>query len=124
MPTLTLSSFEWDQHLARLDLPDLRINYDPIDPDQFERPINSFCIETGQDNEELPLHSHKKGQLVVASHGSVMCRAPGGLWIVPPQGAGRRRKSPPRCSSASPSRWARARWRRARWLPPSKSRRT
>lgn len=87
MPTLTLSSFEWDQHLARLDLPDLRINYDPIDPDQFERPINSFCIETGQDNEELPLHSHKKGQLVVASHGSVMCRAPGGLWIVPPQGA-------------------------------------
>lgn len=68
-------------------LPDLRINYDPIDPDQFDRPIVSFCIETGENNDELPLHSHKKGQLVVASHGSVMCRAPGGLWIVPPQGA-------------------------------------
>lgn len=76
-----------DHGLARMILPDLRISYDPIDPDQFDRPIVSFCIETGEDNDELPLHSHKKGQLVVASHGSVMCRAPGGLWIVPPQGA-------------------------------------
>ncbi|MDI4238168.1 helix-turn-helix transcriptional regulator [Bradyrhizobium sp. 31Argb] len=80
-------AFETDHGFARMNLPDLRINYDPIDPDQFDRPIVSFCIETGQDNDELPLHSHKKGQLVVASHGSVMCRAPGGLWIVPPQGA-------------------------------------
>jgi AraC-like DNA-binding protein len=85
MPTSAAS--ETDYRLLRMNLPDLRINYDPIDPDQFDRPIVSFCIETGQDNDELPLHSHKKGQLVVASHGSVMCRAPGGLWIVPPQGA-------------------------------------
>lgn len=78
---------EFDPGFARMDLPDLRINYDPIDPDQFDRPIVSFSIETNEDNDELPLHSHKKGQLVVASHGSVMCRTPGGLWIVPPQGA-------------------------------------
>lgn len=77
----------YESDLARMDLPDLRLNYDPIDPDQFDRPIVAMCIETGQNNDELPLHSHKKGQLVVASHGSVMCRAPGGLWIVPPQGA-------------------------------------
>jgi AraC-like DNA-binding protein len=80
-------AFQADPSLARMDLPKLRINYDPVDPDQFDRPIVSFGIETGQDNDELPLHSHKKAQLVVASHGSVMCRAPGGLWIVPPQGA-------------------------------------
>ncbi len=76
-------AFETDDGFARMNLPDLRINYDPIDPDQFDRPVVSFCLETGQDNDELPLHSHKKGQLVVASHGSVMCRVPGGLWIVP-----------------------------------------
>lgn len=70
-----------------MEFPELRINYDVIDPDQFDRPINSFWIETGEDNKDLPLHSHKKGQLVVAAHGSVMCRAPGGLWIVPPRGA-------------------------------------
>jgi AraC-like DNA-binding protein len=76
-----------DYGLPRLTLPDLQINYTPIDPDYFDRPIVSICIETGQNDDELPLHSHQKGQLVVASHGSVMCRAPGGLWIVPPQGA-------------------------------------
>lgn len=78
---------KYDPDFARMDLPDLRINYDPVDPDQFDRPITSFCLETSEDNDDLPLHSHRKGQLVVASHGSVMCRAPGGLWIVPPQGA-------------------------------------
>ncbi|MGY3694765.1 AraC-like DNA-binding protein [Bradyrhizobium sp. USDA 3240] len=80
-------ALETDQGFARMNVPDVRINYDPIDPDQFDRPIVAMSIETGQGNEELPLHSHRKGQLVVASHGSVMCRAPGGLWIVPPQGA-------------------------------------
>ena len=79
--------YDEDHGFARMNLPDVRINYDPIDPDQFDRPIVSLCIETGEGNDELPLHAHKKGQLVVASHGSVMCRAPGGLWIVPPQGA-------------------------------------
>jgi AraC-like DNA-binding protein len=83
----TSPAFDADNGLPRMNLPDLRINYDPIDPDLLDRPITSFCIETGEDNDELPLHSHQKGQLVVASHGSVMCRAPGGLWIVPPQGA-------------------------------------
>jgi AraC-like DNA-binding protein len=78
---------KYDPDFARMDLPDLRINYDPVDPDQFDRPITSFCLETSEDNDDLPLHSHRKGQLVVASLGSVMCRAPGGLWIVPPQGA-------------------------------------
>jgi hypothetical protein len=41
------NAFEMDNGLARMDLPDLRINYDPVDPDQFDRPIISFCIETG-----------------------------------------------------------------------------
>jgi AraC-like DNA-binding protein len=76
-----------DDGLPRMKLPDLRINYAPIDPDSLDRPVVSFCIETRQNDDELPLHAHKNGQLVVASRGSVMCRAPGGLWIVPPQGA-------------------------------------
>jgi AraC-like DNA-binding protein len=80
-------SFTSDPSFTRMEFPELRINYDVIDPDQFDRPINSFWIETDQDNKDLPLHSHRKGQLVVAAHGSVMCRAPGGLWIVPPRGA-------------------------------------
>ena len=30
---------EFDRDFARMDLPDLRINYDPVDPDQFDRPV-------------------------------------------------------------------------------------
>jgi AraC-like DNA-binding protein len=73
--------------LPKMQLPDLQINYLPIDPDKVERDVFSYCIETGQNDDELPLHSHRKGQLVIVSRGSVMCRAPGSLWIVPPQGA-------------------------------------
>ncbi|MCP4616760.1 MAG: AraC family transcriptional regulator [Bradyrhizobium sp.] len=70
-----------------MQLPQLRINYNPIDPDRLDRPVISVCIETRRNDDELPLHSHYKGQLVVASRGAVMCRAVDGLWIVPPQGA-------------------------------------
>lgn len=70
-----------------MQLPDLRINYEPLDPDFLDRPVVSIAIETRQNDDELPMHTHRKGQLVVASRGSVMCRAPDGLWIVPPQGA-------------------------------------
>lgn len=73
--------------LPMLDLPELRINYTPIDPDRLDRPVISVCIETRKNDDELPMHSHNKGQLVISSRGSVMCRAPDGLWIVPPQGA-------------------------------------
>lgn len=83
-----------DTHLSQLstllpmmDLPDLQINYTPIDPDCLDRPVISVCIETQKDDDDLPMHSHNKGQLVISSRGSVMCRAPDGLWIVPPQGA-------------------------------------
>lgn len=76
-----------DAGLRMMQLPDLSINYAPIDPDFLDRPVISVCIETRQNDDELPMHVHKKGQLVVASRGSVMCRAPDGLWIVPPQGA-------------------------------------
>jgi len=30
------------------------------------------------------LHQHRQGQLIVALHGAVTCRAESGVWIVPP----------------------------------------
>ncbi len=84
MQTFTVDD---DYPLPRMKLPGLQINYTPIDPDAVDRPVASMCIETKANDDELPLHAHRKGQLVVASRGSVTCRAPGGLWIVPPQGA-------------------------------------
>jgi len=81
------SQFNVESSLPMMDLPDLRINYTPIDPDRLDRPVVSACIETRPDDDSLPLHTHRKGQLVLATRGSVMCRAPDGLWVVPPQGA-------------------------------------
>jgi AraC-like DNA-binding protein len=34
---------------------------------------------------EIPVHKHRKGQLVLAVHGAVTCQVAGALWIVPPQ---------------------------------------
>jgi AraC-like DNA-binding protein len=64
-----------------------KIEYRPFDPDFFDPPVTAVLLETGGINDELPMHVHRKGQLVVALRGSVMCRSPGGWWIVPPNGA-------------------------------------
>ncbi|MGO4158756.1 helix-turn-helix transcriptional regulator [Cupriavidus sp. YAF13] len=34
---------------------------------------------------EIPVHQHRKGQLVLALHGAVTCQVEGAFWIVPPQ---------------------------------------
>ncbi|HGK3966188.1 MULTISPECIES: AraC family transcriptional regulator [Enterobacteriaceae] len=33
---------------------------------------------------EVPVHSHRKGQLIIALYGAVICRAENDIWIVPP----------------------------------------
>ncbi|MET1113563.1 MAG: helix-turn-helix transcriptional regulator [Comamonas sp.] len=42
-------------------------------------------VEISQNDAEQPIHRHRKGQLVLALHGSVTCEVPQGMWIVPPQ---------------------------------------
>jgi AraC-like DNA-binding protein len=66
---------------------ELKIDYQPFDPDSLDPSVTAVLLETGGKNEELPMHVHRKGQLVVALRGSVMCRSPSGWWIVPPNGA-------------------------------------
>jgi AraC-like DNA-binding protein len=67
--------------------PGSKIEYHPFDPDFFDPPVIAVLLEPGGRNDELPMHVHRKGQLVVALRGSVMCRSPSGWWIVPPNGA-------------------------------------
>jgi AraC-like DNA-binding protein len=64
-----------------------KIDYYPFDPDFFDPPVTAVLLEPTGSNDELPMHVHRKGQLVVALRGSVMCRSPTGWWIVPPNGA-------------------------------------
>ncbi|KAA0576284.1 helix-turn-helix transcriptional regulator [Azospirillum sp. Sh1] len=69
------------------DLTGLRVSFTALDPDDFARPLVSFLVQRNVDDDELPIHQHRKGQLVVAAEGSVMCRTLDGLRIVPSNGA-------------------------------------
>jgi AraC-like ligand binding domain len=70
-----------------LDFSNLRFSYSPFDPDYLHRPVAAVRIDKAENDDELPMHRHRKGQLVLAAHGSVMCRVSDGLWIVPAQSA-------------------------------------
>lgn len=72
---------------SSLTTDEVKINYQPFDPDSVDLPVISVLLETSGKEDELPMHVHRKGQMVVALRGSVMCRSPSGWWIVPPNGA-------------------------------------
>lgn len=54
-----------------------------FDPDLSREPAFAVSVAVREHEAELPMHQHSKGQLVVALRGGVMCRAQGGLWMVP-----------------------------------------
>ncbi len=56
-----------------------------FDPDVDDRPALALRVEVEQNDMEQPVHQHRKGQLVMALHGGVMCEVPGAMWMVPPQ---------------------------------------
>jgi AraC-like DNA-binding protein len=56
-----------------------------FDPDPLHRPAVALRVEVRENESELPMHRHRKGQLVLALRGGVTCEVPGGLWMVPPQ---------------------------------------
>jgi AraC-like DNA-binding protein len=55
-----------------------------FDPDRLPQPAVALRVNVQENERELPMHRHGKGQLVVALHGGVTCEVPGGLWMVPP----------------------------------------
>lgn len=69
------------------DLEGLRVSFTPNDPDEFRRPVTSVLIQRKENDDELPIHRHVKGQLVLSAHGSIVCRTLDGIRIVPSNGA-------------------------------------
>ncbi|MBP2551754.1 AraC-like DNA-binding protein [Neorhizobium galegae] len=59
--------------------------YDEFDPDTLDRTAFAVRLDFSQYKDEVPLHKHRQGQLVMALHGAVTCRTENALWIVPPQ---------------------------------------
>ncbi|RXH29503.1 MULTISPECIES: helix-turn-helix transcriptional regulator [Bradyrhizobium] len=56
-----------------------------LDPDSLERPVVALMVDTQEKEDEVPIHTHRKGQLVLAQRGGVTCEVPSGLWMVPPR---------------------------------------
>lgn len=55
------------------------------DPDRSDRPALALRIDFRNYVLEVPMHRHRKGQLVLALQGAVTCTAANGLWVVPPR---------------------------------------
>lgn len=55
-----------------------------FDPDATPRPAVARHLDFADYAAEVPVHTHRKGQLILALFGAVVCRAENDIWIVPP----------------------------------------
>ncbi|GGI23859.1 transcriptional regulator [Bradyrhizobium guangdongense] len=62
----------------------LRYPWVDLDVDDRSAPVIAVRVDADGTKEEVPEHSHRKGQLVMSLGGGVTCRIPSGLWMVPP----------------------------------------
>ena len=62
----------------------LRHSVQTFDPDAIDRPVLALRVDVREQESELPMHEHRKGQLVLALRGGVTCAVETGLWMVPP----------------------------------------
>ncbi|WP_417844416.1 AraC family transcriptional regulator [Thalassospira sp.] len=54
-----------------------------FDPDLTTCPAVACHLDFAEHAAEVPLHTHRKGQLIFARHGAVTCTADDQIWIVP-----------------------------------------
>ncbi|AUG55890.1 AraC family transcriptional regulator [Thalassospira marina] len=63
---------------------ELRSAVSVFDPDLMLVPAVAYKLDFSDHAGEVPLHVHRKGQLILALRGAVTCRAGNELWVVPP----------------------------------------
>ncbi|BBP65093.1 MULTISPECIES: AraC family transcriptional regulator [Pseudomonas] len=51
--------------------------------DSFEQPAVALMLGSQRHDTEFPVHTHRKGQLVVAYRGGIVCTVEDGVWMVP-----------------------------------------
>lgn len=62
----------------------LSFPWSDLDVDDRSAPVIAVRVDVSATKEEVPDHTHRKGQVVFALAGGVTCRVPTGLWMVPP----------------------------------------
>lgn len=62
-----------------------RLGLNGFEPDNHTGPALAFHIRVDEEQTEIPLHHHRKGQLILALHGGISCHVSRSVWMVPPQ---------------------------------------
>ena len=68
----------------RLKEEDLRPD-DDFDPEDVPRAIAAVGFDMFTKGVEMPIHAHRKAQLILTLRGVVRCEAGSSVWIVPPR---------------------------------------
>ena len=61
------------------------LDLEGFDPDSIITPALAFRIRAAQSYNEKPIHTHRKGQLILALHGGITSEVTNSMWMVPPQ---------------------------------------
>jgi AraC-like ligand binding domain len=54
------------------------------DPDRLSAPVVALLVDVKGNDQEVPMHRHVRGQLVMTFRGAVTCEVMDALWLVPP----------------------------------------
>ncbi|MCP1513917.1 MULTISPECIES: AraC family transcriptional regulator [Pseudomonas] len=60
-----------------------RQSQEQFELDDLCQPAVALMLTTQQNDKEFPVHKHRKGQLVVACRGGIVCTVEDGVWMVP-----------------------------------------
>lgn len=61
------------------------LGLDGYEPDSQRDDAVAFPIEVVADEQVIPRHQHRKGQLILALSGAITCEVDDAMWMVPPQ---------------------------------------
>lgn len=61
------------------------LGLDGYDPDSQHDAAVAFRIRVVEDEQRIPVHQHRKGQLILALRGAITCEVENAMWMVPPQ---------------------------------------
>ncbi|WP_312982542.1 helix-turn-helix transcriptional regulator [Atlantibacter sp.] len=61
------------------------LSLDGYHPDEHDDDAVAFRVRVTAHEQEIPLHHHRKGQLILALHGGITCEVAAAMWMVPPQ---------------------------------------
>lgn len=63
------------------------LGLDGFNPDSQQEPALAFRITVDADEQQIPQHCHRKGQLILALTGAITCEVENARWMVPPHHA-------------------------------------